>query len=37
VIQIQVTDDTTEAGGDYLAAGLKLYFPAMTLLIDEGF
>ena len=37
VIQVQVTDDTTEEGGDYQAAGLKVYFPAMTLLVDEGF
>ena len=37
VVQVQVTDNTTEGGGDYRGAGLRLYFPAMTLLIDEGF
>ena len=37
VVQVQVRDNTTEAGGDYRGAGLRIYFPAMTLLVDEGF
>ena len=37
VIQVQITDEQAEGGGSMRGVTLVLYFPACTILVDEGF